>query len=119
MVFKTKFSVQYHKNKSPHYDLRILSKDKRSLWSWAIPKSRFPINKQEKLLAIRTENHPPSYIHFQGKLGDGSRVNLVYRGNCIVDNDKDPIIKIKFLDLPKITIVLFPVKDDNYLMVLK
>ncbi len=121
MKFKTRFSVQYHKNKSPHYDLRILSKDKKVLWSWAIPKARFPINKSEKLLAIQTPDHPPKYIDFQGRLGDGSKVNLVYIGHCIVNVDKPPIVHIRFLDLPKITIVLVLVNPDKgtYLMMLK
>lgn len=121
MVFKTNFSVQYHKNKKPHYDLRILSKDKKALWSWAIPKARFPENKQEKLLAIQTEGHPPKYIDFQGRLSDGSKVNLLYYGSCIVDTDKPPLIKIKFLDAPNITIVLLRINAEKgtYLMMLR
>ena len=121
MIFKTKFSVQYHKNKKPHYDLRILSKDKKALWSWAIPKARFPENKHEKLLAIQTEDHPPKYIDFQGRLADGSKVNVVYIGKCIVNTNNPPVIKIQFLDPPSITIVLLRINPEtgSYLMMLR
>lgn len=84
--FKTTFSIQDHhqkKSHSSHFDLRILNQKKSSLWSWAIPKSKFPIA-GERVLAIRTVNHKVSYMHFDGELENGDTVKLFDKGKCRV-----------------------------------
>ena len=81
---KTRFSIQDHwqkKNRSSHFDLRILDPKNTILWSWAFPKSRFP-EQGEKVLAIRTPNHRVSYMYFQGNLQNGDKVKVYDRGKC-------------------------------------
>jgi hypothetical protein len=65
MQLKTLFSIQEHyqqSKRSSHYDLRVLDLKKKTLWSWAFPKRKFP-EIGEKVLAIRTVNHPISYMY--------------------------------------------------------
>ena len=95
MIINTLFSIQEHhqkRNKSSHYDLRILDIKKRVLWSWAIPKMKFP-GIGEKVLAIKTVDHPISYMYFSGKLSNGDTVLLYDKGKCkILLNVHDIII---------------------------
>ena len=95
---KSKFSVQIHwqkKNRSEHFDLRILDPKKKFLWSWAMPKKRFPDYK-EKVLALKTANHKISYMYFSGTLTNGDKVGLYDRGECtiIFYNQKFMIVKL-------------------------
>lgn len=84
-MIRTKFSVQIHRlraKRSEHFDLRVLDPRRLKLWSWALPKARFPED-GEKLLAIRTPDHPVSYIYFQGVLKkSGDTVKLHDSGIC-------------------------------------
>lgn len=83
-TIKSKFSIQLHtqkKNRSTHFDLRILDPKKKFLWSWAIPKKKFPSG-HEKVLALRTINHKVSYMYFHGKLSNGDTVELYDSGEC-------------------------------------
>lgn len=68
---KYRFVIQLHKAEKAgdHFDLR-LENDKGSMTSWVIPKNHLPKNK-EKLLAIKTENHPISYMDFKGIIPEG------------------------------------------------
>ena len=94
MHAKTLFSIQEHYQKSKrvsHYDLRILDPSKRTLWSWAFPKRKFPEH-GEKVLAIRTMNHPVSYMYFEGRLKDADMVTLFDRGKCNIIVYKDNLI---------------------------
>jgi DNA ligase D-like protein (predicted 3'-phosphoesterase) len=97
-MFKTTFSIQHHKqkkNNSNHFDLRVVNRNRSALWSWAIPKSRFP-EKKEKLLAIRTSDHKMSYMYFQGKLKNGDRVSIYDKGECEVIADRENLMIINF-----------------------
>ena len=83
---KTRFSIQNHfqqRTKSSHFDLRILNPKRTTLWSFAFPKSRFP-NLGEKILAIRTPNHPVGYMYFQGMLDNKDKVQIYDKGLCII-----------------------------------
>lgn len=98
MQLKTKFSVQEHyqrSKRSAHFDLRILDPKKKTLWSWAFPKAKFP-NHGEKVLAIRTPNHKLSYMYFEGKLNNGDVVSLYDKGECEVLVFKHNIVVIYF-----------------------
>ena len=66
---KNKFCIQIHNATNLHYDLRL--EDNGVLLSWAIPKG-LPYEKGEKRLAIRTEDHPIKYLHFEGTIPRGS-----------------------------------------------
>ena len=68
---KHRFVIQFHdaEKAKQHFDLR-LENDDGTMSSWAIPKHRLPKNK-DKLLAIKTEDHPISYMKFEGEIPSG------------------------------------------------
>jgi bifunctional non-homologous end joining protein LigD len=68
---KHRFVIQRHKTYKTreHFDLR-LENDNGAMSSWAIPKHKLPSGK-EKLLAVKTEDHPISYMKFKGKIPEG------------------------------------------------
>lgn len=68
---KHRFVIQRHKAKraGEHFDVR-LENDEGAMSSWAIPKHRMPEGK-DRLLAIKTEDHPVSYMKFKGEIPEG------------------------------------------------
>lgn len=62
---KLRFCVQHHLASKDHFDLRL--EYNGVLLSWAIPKG-ISYNPKDKRLAIRVENHPLSYRHFEGNI---------------------------------------------------
>jgi bifunctional non-homologous end joining protein LigD len=97
-VFKTRFSVQKHdqkKKRKAHLDIRILNRSGSDTWSWAIPEGRFPTQK-ERLLAIRTPNHPANYMYFSGTLSNGDKVTVFDRGECKILVHKHNLIIVYF-----------------------
>ena len=99
-MYKTKFSIQIHKQRKKHYDshfdLRVMNRRRTQLLSWALPKSKFP-EYGEKVLAIQTPNHRLSYMYFEGRLENGDIVELYDRGNCAVLLEKYNMMILKFL----------------------
>ncbi len=67
--YTDQYVVQLHDASNLHYDLRL--EDNGVLWSWAIPKG-LPFRKGQKRLAIRTEDHPVKYLHFEGLIPKGA-----------------------------------------------
>lgn len=66
---KNRFVIQKHRARREHYDFRLQVGD--VLVSWAIPKQ--PVDDPEiKRLAIKVEDHPLSYIHFEGIIPKGN-----------------------------------------------
>ena len=100
--FKDAYVVQLHDASNLHYDLRL--EDKGVLLSWAIPKG-LPFEKGQKRLAIRTEDHPVQYLHFEGVIPKGEYGG----GNMkIIESGK-----IKWLE-KKDSSYSFSLSEENY-----
>jgi len=91
-MIKSKFSIQFHHGSRPgsgnHWDFRIMMPNGK-VWSWAIPKRKFP-EKKDKVLAVWVDDsHKPKHMTFQGFLKSGEEVELFDYGDIIFLNDPE------------------------------
>jgi len=97
--YNTQFVIQEHNATSFHFDLRI--KKGNVAPSWAIPKAKLPTKTYERYLAVRTSDHPLSFMRFSGVIpnnqyGAGT-VQIYDYGECIVYTWHDNYIVVKLM----------------------
>ncbi len=68
-VSSNRFVVQFHQARTKHFDFRL--EHGGVLLSFAIPKN-LSTDPKDKRLAIMVEDHPVSYINFQGEIPKGN-----------------------------------------------
>ncbi len=66
---KNRFVIQRHLARREHFDFRLQIGN--ILASWAIPKEP-SYDTDKKRLAVKTEDHPLDYIHFEGNIPKGN-----------------------------------------------
>jgi bifunctional non-homologous end joining protein LigD len=98
-----RFVIQKHDASRLHYDFRL--ELGRTLKSWAVPRG-IPFTKGEKHLAVEVEDHPVSYIDFEGTIPKGQ-----YGGGTVMVWDRgtyEPLSKAptKELESGKLHFVL-------------
>jgi DNA ligase D-like protein (predicted 3'-phosphoesterase) len=115
-----RFVIHHHRAEKAgrHLDLR-LENDEGSLSSWSIPKHKLPTG-DEKLLAVKTEDHPIEYMSFKGSIPSGEygagKVTIEDKGTYEpIKEGKDEMI-FKLRGKNKGTYNLFKTKGKNWMI---
>jgi bifunctional non-homologous end joining protein LigD len=90
-----RFVIHEHSASHHHFDLRL--EEDGVLRSWAIPKN-VPLWTGEKRLAIEVEDHPLSYIDFQGTIPEGQygagKVSIWDKGTYTLDKEEPKSLEV-------------------------
>ena len=96
MNFNTKYVLHQHdaKKAGTHWDLRIQFEPGGKLASWSIPRAKDPRG-NEKLLAIKTQDHNKFFLRFKGPLGKGygeGYMSILQSGEMFVEYWTDSMV---------------------------
>ena len=97
---QNRFVIQKHAARRLHYDFRL--EIDGVLKSWAVPKG-IPFSKGDKRLAVQVEDHPVSYINFEGTIPKGEYGGgtvMVWDNGTFSTDSKNPAQDIESGKLP-------------------
>jgi bifunctional non-homologous end joining protein LigD len=115
---KPRFVVQEHHARALHWDFRL--EHDGVLVSWALPKG-VPEDPKTDRLAVRTEDHPLSYVSFEGEIPNGEygagKVAIWDSGSFVVEKWTASEVMV-VLDGQRVKgrYVLFPTKGKNWMI---
>jgi bifunctional non-homologous end joining protein LigD len=113
-----RFVIQEHHARRIHWDLR-LERD-GTLASWALPRG-VPAAPKDNRLAVRTEDHPLSYLEFEGEIPKGEygagTMSIWDRGTYVAEKFTDDKVVLDFSgERVRGRYALFATKGDNWMI---
>lgn len=115
--FYTVHSHYRRRQHASHWDLRLLSANRKFTYSWALPLKRFP-KKGERLLAIETAHHSIETLDLEGDLEGGDRMEIIETGECTIISLKNTNMVVNFHGkIIKGVFVLVNIKENNWLLI--
>lgn len=122
MITTTNYIIHEHfaKRAGRHYDLRIQNLNNFKLSSFAIPKARFPEDSKDKLLAVKTPDHPSKWLNINRERikGSGSIYKKPTYGEGTIRSIQKGRAVILFWNNDKIVFVVSgPVADGKFTLI--
>jgi bifunctional non-homologous end joining protein LigD len=113
-----RFVIQEHHARRIHWDLRL--EHDGALASWALPRG-VPAAPKDNRLAVRTEDHPLSYLEFEGEIPKGEygagTMRIWDRGTYVAEKFTDDKVVVEFHgERVRGRYALFSTKGDNWMI---